>query len=680
MDLSTAKMLFGASIALYGAAALTGLVFARNQKTANILSNILCIFAAAAGIASSATLIFSDAGPLKATIYASAVPNIGLSITIDRLSAFFILMLSILVFCVSIYSIGYASHYYGKKNTGLFNFLYAFFILSMVFVMAADNAAFFLIAWEAMAVVSYLLVVFESEDAEVRKAGLIYVVMTHIGTAFLMIAFMIIYSQTGSFAIFGSSAELSSQAKNIVFVLFLIGFGTKGGIIPVHIWLPHAHPAAPGNISALMSGIMIKTAIYGMLRFIFDFLGIEAVWWGIAILVLGACSAFLGVAYAFIEQNFKRMLAFSSIENMGIILMGIGVAFIASVRDAGALGALALAGALLHSFNHALFKGCLFLEAGSVHYATHTKNMEELGGLIRKMPVTAVIFLAGALSISAIVPFNGFVGEWLTYQALFAGIVPGEAPFSILFILSAAVLAIAGGLAAACFTKLFGISFLGLPRTSLASDAHEVPASMNAGAGILAFLCLAAGIFPMAVLNVIDSVIVELTGRSAIAGSGGGILPVFAPVEIGGGSIAPQWIPALMAVSLLLILAVARAIGGKYSERRYGTWDCGFEALNPRMQYSGTAFSKPIRVIFRMIYRSTRDLKVKGDFLYHPEAMEYTLKTDSVFEKHVYDPILKWATRSSKKIKYSVQTGSVHMYLLYIFISILALMLYNRIV
>lgn len=679
MVIFTVGTLLKVSILLFMSAAFAALILLKWHKICNIVSNILCITASIFGLTAAVMHLLNGGERIVAFAFNSAIPIISFDITLDRLSAFFILALCVLVLCVSLYSIGYVSHYYGKRSVGLFNFLYSTFILSMFFVMTAGNAVFFFIAWEVMAVLSYYLVVFESEHVEKQKAGTLYVIMTHVGTAFLMIAFMLMYSYTKSFDLFGDSTAIPATTRNVMFILFLIGFGVKAGVIPVHIWLPRAHPAAPGNVSALMSGIMIKTAIYGLLRFVLVYLGVENTWWGVTILIIGMTSAVLGVAYAFVENNIKKLLAYSSIENIGIIFMGLGVAFIAFSRDNNAVGALALAASLFHTFNHTLFKGGLFLGAGSIHFSTHTINMEQLGGLIKKMPVTAVFMLGGALSISAIVPFNGFASEWLTLQSLFSSIVPGQAALNITAILSVAALAIAGALAAACFVKLFGISFLGVGRTEHANHAKEVPVVMNIGMGLLIVLCLILGLFPMLFLKLTDNLVLELAGQSIIGQLKGPFLIANYTAQTSGNAISPLMIVAALVVLILATLLVLRLVGGKYIERKYGTWDCGFEALNARMQYSATGFAKPVEIVFRMLFRPSRGLKVEGDHHYHPETMEYTTSMESVFEKYIYKPILEFTKSISKRVKFTVQTGSVHMYLIYIFITVLALMLYNRI-
>lgn len=678
----TPDYLLYSSLFTYLAASIAAIIFFRQHRFCTLCVQMGCIFASLLSAASAVKLLLLGQDKVVLKPFESDIPYISVSMTMDSLSAFFILILSVLTFCVSIYSIGYLSHYHGKRNVGLFHFLYSTFVLSMILVFTADNAVFFFMAWELMAVLSYFLVVFESEQEENRKAGLLYVVMTHLGSAFLMIAFMLMFYYTNTFELSGPSGQIPEGGRNIMFLLFLIGFAVKAGVIPLHIWLPYAHPAAPGNVSALMSGIMIKTAVYGLLRFVFLYLGIETPWWGVLILIIGICSAVFGVLYAFIEQNIKRMLAYSSIENMGIIFIGMGIAFIAFSKGLNWVGALALTAALLHCFNHTLFKGGLFLGVGSIHYATHTKNMEELGGLIKRMPVTAVFFLSCALSISAIVPFNGFIGEWLTYQSIFASISSGSAALNIAYIISVAVLALSGALAAACFIKLFGISFLGLPRSEHAAHANEVPFSMNLGTGILASLCLLTGLFPMLPLNLLSRVITSITGNGVVDLLQGGFLMAWYPLKISGSNnaVSPFFSFLIVVVLIVLSLLLLRLLGGRYRERKYGTWDCGFHSLTPRMQYSGTAFSKPVKIVFKIFFKSSRDLQYQGGNPYHPESMKYTITTESLFEKYIYVPLLVWVTDWSRRLKFMIQTGSVHTYLLYIFVTVLILMLYNRVV
>jgi len=666
------------TIIIYLTAAVAALVFNGQQRISIKLTQGLCMLAGISGVASALVFLLSGQDSFHLNLFSSPIPFLSMDIYFDGLSAFFLLILSILAFCVSLYSIGYLSHYLGKRNIGAYQILYIFFILSMLLVFVAGNGILFFMAWEAMAIVSYFLVVFESEEQETRKAGLIYIVMTNISAALLLVALMLMYQYTGSFNLSQTGEGIPVGIKNVMFVLFLIGFGTKGGIAPLHIWLPRAHPAAPGPISALMSGIMIKTAIYGLLRLVLGFLGADIAWWGYVLLALGIFSTVAGVLYAFISKNIKRMLAHSSVENMGILFIGVGIVFISTAAGAKDVAALALMATLLHCFFHAIYKGSLFLSVGSIHFATHTKNMEELGGLIKKMPVTAVLCLGGALSIAAIVPFSGFVSEWLMYQSIFSGFVLGQAGLNILLIITAAALAMAAALSAGSMIKLYGISFLGRPRTIHAESAVEVPWVMNAGIGILVSFSLLFGLFPRVAVNLFDGIVLSLQGVSIKDQLNGNVLLVSFPLHLNQNVISPAMAMGLCLAVILLALLIARVIGGKYKQRFYGTWDCGFKALTPRMQYSGRAFSKPIKIVFRIFIRSTRELKLVGDVLYHPESIEYNVKTESSLEKYVYLPFIRGIAMLSEKLKFMIQTGSVHAYLLYIFVAVLVLMLYNR--
>lgn len=681
MEFTNPRFLIIIMILFYSLAAVLSILLGRQHRLSNIMSNGLCIAASFFGILGSGFFLFQKSSTISIFNVNSAIANFTLSASMDSLSAFFVLALSVLVLCVSIFSFSYLSHYFEKRNIGLFNFFLVAFILSMFIVFTADNGVSFFIAWEAMSLLSYFLVVFEVENKEAQKAGLKYIIMMHIATALLMIAFMTMFYYTGTFSLSGNAELIPGLAKDLMFICFFIGFGTKAGLVPFHIWLPYAHPAAPSNVSALMSGIMIKTAIYGMIRFMFCYLGVQNSWWGVLLLSVGVVSCVLGVAYALMEHNIKRLLAYSSIENIGIIVMGIGLSFIAYSQGNTLIFGLAMAAALLHTFNHALFKGGLFLGAGAIQYSTDSKDLEKLGGLIKKIPATAFLFLCFSLAISAVVPFNAFVSEWLTFQSLFIGIQSGAASFNILFILSVGALALAGSLAAACFIKLFGIAFLGRPRTALAEEAKSVPLTMNVAMGILAFLCLLLGIFPFLALKPVDTVVSALTGSSLLANLKGGLMFAYVPLSVEGNSIDPLIVITAAFLILVMAIILVRILGGKKSEQKYNTWDCGFSGLNSRMQYSSVGFSKPLRIVFRILYRPKRERKIEaGVSEYFPEAISYTVSTEHIFEKYLYQPLGRWMQKISRITKFAVQTGSIHLYLSYIFITLLALMLYNHLV
>ena len=403
----------------YAAGVLLPLCFPARPRIQNLIAHGLAAVATMGGIyLGMVGLLAPD--PLAMSV-SSTLPLLTFAVRLDALSSFFLLMISLVGLAASIYAVGYVTEWYGRISIGLLGSLYNAFLLSMTLVVLADNGFFFLIAWELMSLFSYFLVVTEHEKSDVRYAGLFYLIMTHIGTAFIILTFLLLFQGSGSFsfdAFRDPGHPLPDNMRTMAFVLALIGFGTKAGIVPLHVWLPYAHPAAPSHISALMSGVMIKTAIYALLRVYFDFFGGHFPWWwGFVVLVIGAVSALLGVMYALMEHDLKSLLAYHSVENIGIILLGIGAGMIFHSYDLDELAALGLIAGLYHTINHAVFKALLFFGAGSLLYATHARNMEEYGGLLRRMPWTGACFLIGAVSIAALPPTNGFVSEWLCFKA-----------------------------------------------------------------------------------------------------------------------------------------------------------------------------------------------------------------------------------------------------------------------
>jgi hydrogenase-4 component B len=588
----------------------------------------------------------------------------------DALSGFFVAVISILTLAVSIYSIGYTKNI---GNQGLMGFLYNLFILSMYAVILSGNIITFLISWETMSVVSYFLVTFDRDEKSAR-AGLIYAVMTHIGTAFIIVLFLVLYQYTGHMDFSGmraASAEIPEYLKTLVFIFSIVGFGTKAGIIPFHTWLPSAHPAAPSNISSLMSGVMIKTGIYGFIRISMDVLGHGPEWWGITIIVIGAVSSVIGVLYALMEHDIKKLLAYHSIENIGIILLGIGSSMMFGSNGMYTLSAIALIAGLYHTLNHAIFKGLLFLGAGSLMHATHTKNMEDMGGLIKSMPYTGLFFLIGSVSICALPPFNGFVSEWLTYQALLLGFNAPSITSKIISPLGGAALALTGALAAACFVKAFGISFLGTPRSSHAQDAKESSASMIVGMAILAALCLMAGIFPGTVIGVISPSVIALTGSDGNI-SYDGLLSI--------GKTFSSLAPAAILISMLCIgvaVAVFVIACGKRKTVYADSWDCGMPSLTPRMQYTATAFTKPIRMIFKRIYLPRREIRVS--YIVKPffvKSIKYSGEITPFFEQYIYEPLTILIHKFAGKVRL-LQSGSLHLYLGYILVTLILLLIFG---
>ncbi|HEY9204295.1 MAG TPA: hydrogenase 4 subunit B [Candidatus Methanoperedens sp.] len=666
--------LFFGFIICYLIGATLSVIFHKKDRLSSYSSFISATIASVLGIVFSLSIVFGDDFDLA--LPGSSFLNFGFFV--DRLSAFFILVISVSVFAVSIYSIGYVREYFGKKNTGYLGFLYNIFILSMVLVVTASNAVMFLIVWELMSVVSYFLVIFEHEKPEARKAGFIYLVMTHIGTGFILLSFLILAGGSGSFGFDVFREKGSSMLplfKDLAFIFALIGFGAKAGIVPLHIWLPYAHPSAPGNVSALMSGVMIKTAIYMLIRVFFDFLGAGVLWWGFLVLALGALSAILGIMYAVVEPDIKRMLAFSSIENIGIILIGTGASMIFFADGSIALSAIAAIAALYHLFNHSVFKGLLFMGAGSIIFSTHTQNIEKLGGLIKKMPSMAILFLIGVLSISALPPFSGFVSEWLIFQSLLLSFSSGDSLVRIALPVGAAVLALTGALAAFCFLKVFGMGFLALPRSEHAEHAKDANTPMLLGMGIFAILSIMLGILPVYVIPYLDRITQTFTGASAFGDAFS--LGSFGTIVMQAGISAST--PALllfMIILLLLPVMILFVYNGRKRSVIYETWGCGQPVSTSRNEYTGTAFSKPVQMWFKNLYRPARELR--ADYSVSPlikESFRFESRIEQVFENCIYAPLTGYVLSRSRIIK-SIQTGSIHAYLAYIFGTLVILFMF----
>jgi len=668
---------FGGLLA-YGAGATAGLITYRKAGWARFFG---CGFALIGGlleVGASCLSLFVGAD-LQWEI-PSGVPFLNYSFHFDALSAYFNLILALLATAVSVYSVGYLRPLEEKKTVGVLVFFYNALLLSLTVVFTASNAFFFLIAWETMALAAYCLISFEHKLEATRNAGVLFFVMSHAGTGCLLLGFLLLNSLAGGldFSNFAaSSATLTEPLKAAVFLLFFAGFGVKAGIIPLHIWLPEAHPVAPSNISALMSGIMIKAGIYGMARVFFDFLGIPPLWAGMLVLTVGVVSALLGVLYALMEHDLKRLLAYHSIENIGIILIGFGASLMFKALGRPQLAAIALIAGLYHTINHALFKCLLFLGAGSVLHATHTRNMEKMGGLIRRMPKTAICFLLGAIAISGLPPLNGFVSEWLTYQALLAGFGTTERLTRVLFPVSGALLALTGALAATCFVKAFGITFLALPRSEEAEHAQEPGSSMVTGMALLATACVALGLGATLFLPVFDGITAQLFGMRVSGDliTAGGL--ALASGSTRGGTVSPAAITALFVV-LSAIPALLWLLWGRKGRRVVGpTWDCGLPGLTAENEYTATAFSKPLRMIFAALYQPRREIQAEFEVSpYYPKAIRFESEIEPTFEKRLYGPVKELIFDVASSLR-GIQAGSIHAYLAYIFITLILLLLFG---
>ena len=469
----------------------------------------------------------------------------------------------------------------------------------MAAVVASANLILFLFAWEFMSLVSYFLVVFEHEHEASVKAGMIYLVMTHVGTAFLLAAFLLMHAETGTWDFEGIRAAASAfppGLKNVLFGLLLAGFGMKAGIVPLHIWLPYAHPQAPASVSSIMSGAMIKVAIYGILRFIAGMLGVPPAWWGSAILVVAGISCLVGVIYALMEHDIKKLLAYHSVENIGIILLGVGAGMVFRNWGWEVLACAAFAAGLYHTVNHAVFKGLLFLCSGSIQVATGTRDIEKLGGLVKRMPQTAASFLVGAMAISALPPLSGFVSEWLIFQVFFAGLRDASCGGKLFFAGMMACLALTSALAAACFVKAFGVAFLAMPRSRAAAEAREVSLSMRSAMIFLAALTVALGLGAGLVWKIFYAIAANFLKPPASAWSGGSWDLIRFPGT--GACLRTPMIMLALGAGIAAVCLLMRWTGRKAVVAVGRTWDCGYYRLDHRTEYTATAFSKPFRIAF----------------------------------------------------------------------------------
>jgi hydrogenase-4 component B len=658
----------------------------RRERLANLVGFGSATVAGICGIGAALLALTGGTAPGAESfeLWPPLIPYVRLTIRFDALSAFFVLIVSLLGLALSIYSFGYVRGFYGRKNVGVLGAFYNGLLLATTLVFCASNAFFFLIAWEIMALTAYCLISFEHEKTEARNAGVLYFIMSHIGTGCLILGFLLLFQTAGGhgpadygFDRFHALGETMDPARrDAAFLLFLFGFGVKAGIVPLHIWLPEAHPVAPSNASALLSGVLIKTGIYGLTRVLFDFMGTPPNWWGVTILTLGTISAVLGVLYALMEHDLKRLLAYHSIENIGIILMGLGASLMFLHTHHPVLATLALIAGLYHTINHAIFKGLLFLGAGAVLHATHTRNMEEMGGLIKRMPKTAFCFLIGAVAISALPPLNGFVSEWLTYQSLLQGFGTTQSLVRLMFPLSGAMLALTGALAAACFVKAFGITFLAQPRSEHAAKAHEAAPTMVIGMGLLTAACVFLGLFPTLFLTLLNPITQQLIGQPLppyLSRADGWVL---GNAQELGGTVSTAGI-ALMGICLLPIPLVLWLLFGRKARVRIGpTWDCGLQGLTPNMEYTATGFSKPIRMIFKALFRPRREVQREYDYSpYFAKTLRFESHIEEAFVTRLYRPLNRGILRLSRRMR-GLQAGSIQAYLIYIFVTLLLLLLF----
>ncbi|MBI5627710.1 MAG: hydrogenase 4 subunit B [Candidatus Rokubacteria bacterium] len=666
-------LLLAVMLAAYAAGALAALG-ARGAPGRGLVAG--CAFLGAlAGLLLGAVCLGAGLAP---TFAAPFLPLTGFALRIDGLSAFFLIVIGVVGAAVAVYGFGYSEAYEGRYSLRRLGAMLNVLLLSLSVQVMADNALTFLMAWEAMSLSAYLLVLTEHDQPGTVRAANWYIAITHAGFAALAAMFLLLSAGelTTSFAAM-RAASLAPQVRDAAFVLALFGFGAKAGVVPLHVWLPMAHPVAPSHVSALMSGVVIKMGVYGLLSVTIDLLGGGPPWWGGLVLGLGTVSALLGVLYALMEHDLKRLLAYHSVENIGIIFIGIGAGLMFQSYGLTTLATLGVVGGLYHTINHACFKGLLFLGAGSVLHATGTRNMEQMGGLIKRMPRTALFFLIGACAISALPPLNGFASEWLVFQTLLGGSAIPQPEVAVIMPIAVAMLALTSGLAAACFVKAFGITFLAIPRSPEAEHAHEAPRSMQVGMVSLVLMCVGLGLAPFAAVPLLGSSLAGLGGLAPTAVAFTLALPLHVPGTFG------QMSAPLLALGLALLLAlvplVLRVLGADRRLRVADTWGCGRIGQTARMENTATAFAEPLRRVFAELYRPSRDLSI--DF--HPESkyfvqsIEYRSEIHPWFERVLYDPLLHGLRGAATRVR-RLQGGSVHLYLVYMTLALLVLLTVAR--
>jgi hydrogenase-4 component B len=597
------------------------------------------------------------------------LPPLPFHLRLDPLAAFFLFLLGTTAAGISIFSAGYFRASDGAAP-GLLCLQYHTFLAAMAVVLIADDAFLFLIAWETMALASFFLVTTDHRLPEIRRAGFLYLLVAHLGALLILLCFGVLQGNGGDYTFDAMRAmHLPGAWPSLAFLLALAGFGAKAGLLPLHIWLPEAHPAAPSPVSALMSGVMLKTAIYGLLRVTFDLLHGELWWWGVIALVLGLATALFGVLFATVQTDMKRLLAYSSIENIGIIVAGIGLAILFKTYGKGLLAAIALTATLYHCLNHACFKSLLFLATGSVLHATKERSLGKLGGLIHRMPWVAWLALVGTLSIAGLPPLNGFVSEWLLLQAfLFTPSLP-QSFINMLVPLAAAALVLAAALGGYVMVKFYGVVFLGRPREPNLAYAHDAGRFERAALIWFAAGCVVLGLFPVQVIALLDPVNAMLIGTTVSRPETSWWL--LAPIDPHRASYSPAIVLVVtVAVLLLTIQIVHRFYPGRL--RRGPAWDCGFASQTPRMQDTAEGFGQPIRQIFESFFRIERELPTPFD-----AAPRYFVRAEDPFWYWLYLPIARATDWAARRVGL-IQQGRISIYLMYSFLTLLALLYFAR--
>ncbi len=608
-------------------------------------------------------------GGVETLVLPAGIPGLALHFRLDPLAAFFLVLLGWVAVGVALYATGYFAAM-SRDQPATFRRVavgYPGFMAAMGWVILADDAYTFMVAWEFMALTSWFLVVLDHDIDEIRQAGYLYLLMAHLGALTLVAAFALL-AQGGDVAFESMRhAHLSSTRTNLVFLLALAGFGAKAGILPLHAWLPEAHPAAPSPVSALMSGVMLKVALYGMMRLSLDLVGVPQGWWGALLVILGSLSALFGVLFAAVQFDIKRLLAWSSVENLGLMFSGLGLVLLFHGAGQESVAALALAGVLYHALNHGMFKSLLFLCSGSVLHATTERNMAKLGGLIRAMPWVSALALVGVLSLAGLPPFNGFVSEWLMLQAYLLRPHFPQAWLDMTLPLGAAVLALVGALAGYAMVKFYGIVFLGRPRGLDLSQVHDAGVWEKLGLLGLTLGCMGLGLFPSQVITRLDIVTHALVGQGLAASAAHHGWLWLTPMSAQRASYSPVILLVLILFGLgMTVLVVRLGFHGRW--RRAPAWDCGFPAQNWRMQDSADGFGQPIKQMFEGFLGLTRETPSAFD-----PAPYYRSRLHDPIRVALYQPLLR-AVEALSRLLERTQQVRIATYLLYSFVTLLSLL------
>ncbi len=578
-------------------------------------------------------------------------------IRIDALSAWFILIINLTCINGAFYGIGYMKPYKERKaNLSLHWTLFLIFQTSMLWVCVLQHSLAFLIAWEMMSLSSLFLVIFEHEKKETLKAGINYMVQMHIGVAFLTVAFIGVYFAQGSFDFLAISDYFGTNYNAWLFLLFFIGFGIKAGFMPLHSWLPHAHPAAPSHISGVMSGVIVKLGIYGIIR-VALMLKSELLLIGETVLTISILTGIFGILNASVHRDFKKMLAYCTIENIGIIGAGIGLFLIGTAYHNNMLMVIGLSGALLHTLNHSLFKSLLFFSVGSVYQQTHTRDMEKLGGLIKQMPQTAILFLIGSVAIGGLPPLNGFISEFLIYNGFLNGINTIGLTHSTLMILSLASLAFIGGLSLLTFTKTFGTIFLGNPRQQLHNVPSEVSLWMRAPQYFIVAIMLSIGLFPQFYFSVTLQLIQSVLPASSMVN-----LETFTPMMVLMGNVG---LYSMLFLALLVAIFLLRNyFVSHHPLQKTATWGCGYVAPNVQMQYTGKSFSKSLGKLMDMVVKEKKKYtEIEAGEIF-PQTRNHNSHFVDFFENTIIDRVTKQLLKFLNYFQF-IQNGKVQMYVIY---------------